>query len=147
MMSIQNDKAVAFRSLCEKRTRFLEECGFRRVPEWEQCSATMCSVVYLGRHMGFVFSLDMRDDCVDIRVVQLGEGTRESALTGRREVDLYDYLVKTRGYRGAPAPTRPPSTQIPGADQQAESLEGLINLLKTVGADLLRDEPLPLAGR
>jgi hypothetical protein len=147
MMSIQNDKAVAFRSLCAERTRFLEDRGFRRIPEWEHCSTTMCSVVYLGRHIGFVFSLDMRDDCVDLRLVQLSEGTLESAWASRREVDLYDYLVKTRGYRGAPAPIRLPSTQTPQTDQQAEALEGLINLLKTAGAELLNDVPSPFAVR
>ena len=70
-MSVFDD----FRAAADKwLTPFLASHGFRRETSLEEQSPTYASVVYLGKHVGFVFSYDLRDDTVADRVVKVENG-------------------------------------------------------------------------
>lgn len=143
-MSDSRFTAEQFRLLAMDKFGFLEGAGFSRAPSEEATSPTSASVVYLGRHVGFVFSLDVRDQCVDAQVVKVRDGQIKRNWEGGYSADLFSHLVKYAGYRGRASGSK---GQARTAAQQA-TLEQLIDawaqLLVEAGQSLLSDQPQSL---
>jgi hypothetical protein len=56
-MSSLHNFSDDFRTLAKDRFQFLESTGFHRDSSLESSSPTGATVVYLGKHVAFVFSL------------------------------------------------------------------------------------------
>lgn len=135
-----------FRTLALERFAFLEDLGFQRAPSLEESSPTGGTVVYLGEHVGFIFSLDLRDQVVGAQVVKVEEGRMKRIWEGGYSADLFMHLVKFAGYRGGFAHTAEPGAG-PGAKSELElMINGWAELLKKSGQTLLNDQldSLPL---
>lgn len=135
-MSASQFTVERFRVLVLDTFSFLEAKGFHRVPGLEETSSTSGTVVYLGKHVGFVFSLDVRDQCVDAQVVKVRDGQMKRNWEGGYSSDVFTHLVRYAGYRGRPA----------GASTaEKAALKGMVDgwaeLLKQAGESLLSDRP------
>ena len=137
-----------FRKLASDRFRFLEARGFRREPTLEATTPTGCTVVYLGEHVGFIFSLDLRDRAVDGQVVRVRAGQIKRNWEGGYSSNIFGHLVRHSGYRGAVGAggrrTRRGRTGRDGQDDPASlerQLDGWVNLLQGAGQGLLSDLP------
>lgn len=128
-----------FRALVAGRFRFLEGQGFRRSVEDEDVSPAGASVVYLGRHVGFLISYDSRDAVVDVRVARVTGGRLPGVGGGGYSRNLLTHLVEHAGYRGGTA-RKPPAEAGTGGDL-ARMVEWWAALLHAEGAALLADEP------
>ncbi len=132
-MSVFDD----FRAACDKvLTPFLATHGFRRELSLEEERLTYATVVYLGKHVGFELSYDVRDDVVDAEVVRVDNGVIKTGLHGGYSAGLFTYLVKHAGYRGggrAPSP--------PGTPPMEHMVAGWVDILKAGGQTLLSDQP------
>lgn len=60
-----------FRREVESTAGILRERGFRRAPQFEVTTPTMASVVYLGKNVAFTFTLDIRDQAIDVVVTRI----------------------------------------------------------------------------
>lgn len=85
-----------------------------------------------GRHVGFVFSYDIRDEVVDAEVVRVEDGRILRRPEGGYSKDLYAHLLEHCGYRGAPGTGG-------GTSGLGTTLEGWLALLRSAGAGLLAD--------
>jgi hypothetical protein len=135
-----------FRTSALEKLTFLEGNGFNRVSSLEQTSPTSGTIVYLGKHVGFVFSLDVRDQCVDAQVVKVKDGQMKRNWEGGYSSDIFSHLVKYAGYRGSPGGSRKlPQNDASQADLQ-RMIDGWAELLKEAGQSLLSDklESLPV---
>lgn len=129
-----------FRALCEERLGFLEGHGFRRAPQLDESSATVASVAYLGRNVGFVFSFDVRDQCVDARIFRVEDGRAAVSHAAARGTDLATHLVRRCGYRG---PLPRVGTAAGGQSSDSEitaALDEWAGILRTDGSGLLHDD-------
>jgi hypothetical protein len=123
----------------------LEARGFARRTDLEEISPTGATLVYVGRHVAFTFSFDVRDQCVDGYVSRV-KGGQLFEEDGGYSSRIYGHLVRHAHYRGSPQ----------GADWDPEAhasepwlecaLAGTLNLLRTAGAELLEDRPESLPG-
>ncbi|MCX7806511.1 MAG: hypothetical protein N3A38_15195 [Planctomycetota bacterium] len=130
-----------FRALAAGKLSFLESKGFFRKPDLEESSPTMGTIVYLGKHIGFVFSFDVRDQCVDAEIVKVCNGQVKNNWEGGYSSSLLSYLVKYAGYRGGLAAMgHSPSGGTPSPSLQ-EMLDGWVKLLRQSGEFLLIDRP------
>jgi hypothetical protein len=131
----------SFREFSPLKLDALENWGFKRDLELEEISPTMATLVYRGKNIAFVFSLDVRDQCVDAEVVKVRNGKLLRNWDGGYSSDIFDHLVKREGYRGNPtgsignAPINPHGTRLDNV------IGGWLNLLRTSGEKLLRDNP------
>ena len=139
-----------FRRIAEDRLAFISDHGFHRAREVEHTTTTLGTYVLLGRHVGFVFSADVRDRSVGARVVKVVDAQMVEHIPGGYSSDLYRHLVTHEGSRGGPAAPRrtPPSESVrsPLEDQ----IEGWARLLTHAGQRLLEDDDQslpPLADR
>lgn len=125
-----------FRTLALDRFNFLEGKGFHRVPNLEETTPTSGTVVYLGNNVGFIFSLDVRDQCVDAQVVKVRDGQMKRNWQGGYSSGLFTHLVRHAGYRGRSAGAR---------TAEKAALKGMVDawaeLLKQAGESLLSDRP------
>jgi hypothetical protein len=124
-----------FRALVEQRFRFLEGHGFRRSPPDEPESPVGASVVYLGHHIGFRISYDVRDRQVDMRVVRVRDGRVMEVAEGGYSRDLLQLLVE-RGYRGGWG-----ARGAAGGDPLEPMVDAWADLLRSHGDTLLADRP------
>lgn len=117
----------------------LEKKGFSRMPEMEENTPTMATVVYSGEYVAFVFSLDIRDQCIDAEVVKVRNKKMLRNLDGGYSSDIFTHLVRYEGYRGGPRGVNwSPSSNI--SENPLElSIKGWLNLLETAGDKLLQD--------
>ena len=130
-----------FRQRAVTSFAFLETRGFHRAPHLEETRSTYGTVVYVGKHVGFVFSLDVRDQCVDAEVVKVRDGQLRHNLDGGYSSDIFGHLVEHIGYRGNPAPgVESQPSQAAGYPLQL-MIDGWANLLKQAGQSLLEDRP------
>lgn len=129
-----------FRRVAEDCLEFLSDHGFHRATEAEQTTTTRGTYVLLGRHVGFVFSADLRDRSVGARVVKVVEAQVVDNSAGGYSSDLYRHLVTHEGYRGGPAGPRdtppPESVRSPLEDQ----IQGWARLLRHAGQRLMEDD-------
>jgi len=137
--------AQRFRALARERFRFLEERGFRRSAEDEDASPVGVSVAYAGRHVGFLVSLDTRDDVVDVRVTRARAG--RLAMTGESGYsrNLLSHLVEQAGYRGGFGRREPGARRTP-EEARDRMLADWAELLERAGGALLADDANSLPG-
>jgi hypothetical protein len=134
-----------FRKASLEKLSFLERKGFHRVPGAEQTSPTGGTVVYLGKHVGFIFSLDVRDQCVDGQVVKVQDGQMKRNLEGGYSSDIFNHLVKYAGYRGKSAGSSRAAKNETNEGALERMMTGWVELLQGAGQLLLTDksESLP----
>lgn len=125
-----------FRAVASEVFGFLEARGFRRARDLEQTTPTTGSVIYLGRNVGFVFSLDVRDQCVDGQVVRVVDGQLRRRWEGGYSCNVFTHLVKHEHYRGGRTGR--------GRDEDTESsivrmVVGWAEMLREAGESLLSD--------
>lgn len=126
-----------FRKLALESFGFLESKGFRRMQNLEETSPTGGTLVYLGKHVGFVFSLDLRDECVDAQVVKVLGGQFKPNWEGGYSSDIFLHLVKHQGYRGKPVPSRAAGSA--GSGTLKKMVDSWADMLKHGGLSLLND--------
>lgn len=133
--------AESFRTQAEQEFDFMPACGFRRAEHLEHTTPTICSMVYTGAHVGFVFSLDLRDRCIDAEIVAVRDGRLADSLHGGYSSDLFQYLVRHAAYRGG---TPNSASAAPGTTPDAR-LRAMIatwaDILRQAGSVVLRDDP------
>jgi len=130
-----------FAELVEKYFSFLEGYGFKRSPEYEVTSGTLCQVVYLGKNVAITVYLDVRDNYVGVTVTKVLEGVLKDSLQGGFHADLGAYLRKRGRFRKIPV--RQLSSPIETA------LAAWADYLQLEGKEILADLPesLSLADR
>lgn len=134
-MTEPDPDSARFRDLATRAFDFLLVRGFRRVPSDEQLSSVAPSIAYAGRHVGFLVSLDARDDVVSVRVTRARDGRLAPTGPGGYSSDLLSHLVERQGYRGRGA--------VPGAgpgSEHARMLAAWARLLREQGGRLLEDD-------
>lgn len=124
-----------FRMLALDRFGFLEGKGFYRVPSLEETTPMIGTVVYLGKNVGFIFSLDVRDQCVDGQVVRVRNGQIKRNWEKGYSSGIFTHLVRHAGYRGK---TRGSSEA--GKSHLERMIDGQADLLKQAGQFLLTDQ-------
>lgn len=127
-----------FRSVALNTFGFLESMTFHHMPNLEETTSTNGTLIYLGKHVGFIFSLDVRDQCVDAQVVKVKNGEIKRNWNGGYSCNIFTHLVKYAGYRGKSA-----SLHIGGLDKSTlqRMIDDWAQLLKQAGQILLNDVP------
>lgn len=126
-----------FRKQVLEQCRFLVETGFRRAVEYEATSPMGTCVAFVGKHVGFSFYTDLRDQHVGVQVFRVVDGRRPAQREGGHASDVWKLLAREVRQRsaGLAGPARAPDASAPAA------LKDWVVLLKTAGARLLADEP------
>lgn len=132
-----------FRSEVLKQCRFLVERGFRRAEEYEARSSMGTCVAFVGKHVGFSFYTDLRDQHVGVQVFKVVDGRRPPSRDGGHASDLWKLLVREVRHRSA-APTTGRARAAEGSAPGV--LKEWVALLRTAGAWLLADEPGSVPG-
>ena len=130
-----------FRASALDKFDFLESKGFLHVSRLDETSPTSGTLVYLGKHIGFIFSLDVRDQCVDAQVVKVQDGQMKRNWEGGYSANIFNHLVKYDGYRGNPRGSRRLATSGIRQANLQQMIEGWAELLKETGQSLLNDSP------
>lgn len=135
-METGRDVINRFREVASTKFRFLEEMGFARSPTLEVTLPTVATLVYVGKYVAFVFSVDLRDKCVDGQVVLVRDGRLVPTHAGGYSSSIIRHLIEYEGYRGGPGDTG-------GEASSRDWLEAMVEryalLLQTVGQSLLAD--------
>jgi len=137
-MSTSQITVEQFRTTALDRLGFLEAQGFHRVASLEETTPTSGTVVYLGKNIGFIFSLDVRDQCVDGQVVKVRDGQMKRNWEGGYSSDIFTHLVKHAKYRGKPTGS---GERKAGESVLHRMIDGWADLLKQAGQSLLSDKP------
>jgi hypothetical protein len=124
-----------FRTSAVATFAFLEARGFRHASELEETTPTFGTVVYLGQNVGFVFSLDVRDQCIDGKVAKVHRGKLQRKWEGGYSDDIFGHLVEHLGYRGKPGG----SGRLTDASSLVSMLAAWAELLMQAGHLLLED--------
>ena len=136
-----------FRDIAQEKYRFVMERGFHRVRDIEETNPVLGTFVLLGTHVGFIFSLDLRDRDVGARVVKVVDGRVRDNMNGGYSSDIFQHLVVHSGYRGGPAgPSSTGGPTDPPLERRLDRLvDGWAQLLRHAGGSLLQDsnESLP----
>jgi hypothetical protein len=135
-----------FRTLALERFDFLEAKGFRRMLSLEETTSTSGTVIYMGKHVGFIFSLDVRDQCVDAQVVKVRDGQLKPSWEGGYSSDIFTHLVKHMGYRGRLAGSVAIGSSDVGIPHLERMIDGWLSLLKEAGQTLVSDQADSLPG-
>lgn len=133
-----------FRREVEDAASILKSHGFGRALQFEAETPTTASVVYLGRNVAFTFTLDVRDQAIDLVVTRHRDGKLLATWDGGYSSSLFTHLLKHCGFRGRP--TSPPSLPPTASRTQRMIAENLNLLAHPSSANLLADKPdsLPL---
>jgi hypothetical protein len=124
-----------FRKATVTTFAFLEARGFRHASELDETSSTFGTVVYVGKNVGFVFSLDVRDQCIDGEVARVCGGKLQRNWEGGYSSNIFSHLVKYSGYRGKPGG----SGRVADTPSLMKMLEAWSDLLTNAGQTLLED--------
>lgn len=127
-----------FRVVAVPRLAFLQSLGFRRIPHLEETRSTYGTLVYAGKHVGFIFSLDVRDECVDASVVRVENGKIKTLSEGGYSANIFGHLETYAGYRGWPRSPAQDQAEVSPLQQMVDSW---VELLKDTGHNLLSDRP------
>lgn len=135
-MPISSDE---FRRNVEDAARILVAHGFQRAPRLDDDMSTLASVVYIGRNVAFTFTLDIRDQAVDLVVTRVRDGVLVPTWDGGYSSSLFAFLIKHHGFRGhRMSPTALPQ----GASKAKLAILPLVYLLAhPSSASLLADRP------
>jgi len=128
-----------FLLLSPKWLKPLESIGFNRRRDLEKISPTMATLVYLGEYVAFVFSLDIRDQCIDAEVVMVKNKKMIPHWDGGYSSNIFTHLIKHERYRGGPKGVNWSSVYNVSMDGLEQSVKGWLNLLETAGDKLLQD--------
>lgn len=134
-----------FKAWVEREFHFVEARGFRRGAGDDRDTPVGATVAYLGTHVGFLITLDVRDQVVDARVVRVRAGRLVERGEGGYTCDLFAHLIQQAGYRGGPSGTPVPERGAEASRVEREVI-GWANLLRTAGEALLADEEATLPG-
>ena len=135
-MTERRDPHAAFSREVLRQCSFLEEMGFRRAEQYESHGSVGSSVVFMGHHVGFSFSLDVRENSIGVEVFRVVEGKKLSEWEGGYSADLWEHLVKHVGYRGRVGPAEASGLRAPSL---TSTVAAWVGLLKSVGGPLLSD--------
>jgi hypothetical protein len=126
-----------FRREVEQAASTLTAYGFQRAPQLDSETPTTASVVYVGRNIAFTFTLDIRDQAIDLVVTRYCDGKLVPTWDGGYSSSLFTHLVNRCGFRGRPVPAASlPAT----ASKTKRVLSALMNLLaQPCAATLLAD--------
>jgi hypothetical protein len=135
-----NDEMISsdeFRRDVEEAASFLRAHGFKRVAEFESETPTTTSVVYIGKNVAFTFTLDIRDQAIDLVVTRYRNGKLIETCDGGYSSSLFTHLLNRCGFRGRSVPAAAlPAT----ASRTKRMLSALVNLLaQPSSANLLAD--------
>jgi len=92
-----------FRREVEAGAGILKSHGFERATRFETETPTTASMVYLGRNVAFTFTLDVRDQAIDLGVTRIREGRLVDNWDGGYSSSLFTHLLKNCGFRGRPS--------------------------------------------
>jgi hypothetical protein len=128
----------------EEFRREVQECactltshGFQRAPGFDSETSTTASVVYVGRNVAFTFTLDIRDQAIDIVVTRCRHGRLVVNCDGGYSSSLFTHLLNHCGFRGRATPAASIS---PAASKAKQMLSALVSLLaQPCSANLLAD--------
>lgn len=127
-----------FRRDVEEAASILRSHGFQRAPQFESETPTTASVVYIGQNVAFTFTLDIRDQGIDLLVARYCQGRLMSTWEGGYSSSLFTHLVNRCGFRGRPTPS---AVLPPTASKPKRLLSALVNLLaQPCAASLLADQ-------
>jgi len=133
---------ATFRERAATAFAFLEAKGFARSPADELESPVGASVVYAGRHVGFLVGLDVRDAAVDVRVARARDGRLVGPGPERYHANLVQHLVAHAGYRGRGPRS---GSEFPRDEAAlAQILAGWAEFLRAEGGALLADDAASL---
>jgi hypothetical protein len=128
-----------FRREVEVEASVLRAHGFQRAPQFESQTPTTSSVVYVGQNVAFTFTLDVRDQAIDLVVTRYRDEKLVATWDGGYSSSLFSHLLKHCGFRGRPVP----SVSLPQtASKTKRVITALLNLLaQPCSANLLADRP------
>lgn len=129
-----------FQKIAPLRLNILEEKGFKRAVSVEHTTPTTSTIVYMGEHVGFVFSFDVRDQCVDAEVVKILNGEILRNWDGGYSSDIFTHLVRHEGYRGSPLGKAIPEVGIGDENSLEKMINGWAGLLRCAGQKLFDDK-------
>jgi len=132
-MSVYSDECHEFEYLVQKHFSFLINYGFKRAPQYEVRSSTLCKVVYLGKHVAIEIYLDIRDNYVGVTVVKVINGSPKDKLHGGFHADLGEYLKRRGRFRKIRIQPLPSSIET--------ALVVWATHLRTDGEEILEDTP------
>lgn len=136
-MSNELISSEEFRREVQEAASTLTSHGFRRAPEFDSETPTTASVVYVGQNVAFTFTLDIRDQAIDLVVTRFRDVKLVANWDGGYSSSVFTHLLNRCGFRGRPIPTAslPPTTS-----KAKRVLSALLNLLaQPCAANLLAD--------
>lgn len=135
-----SDKLISseeFRREVEEAASTLLSHGFQRAPQFDAETSTTASVVYVGQNVAFTFTLDIRDQAIDLVVTRYRDGKLVPTWDGGYSSTLFMHLLNRCGFRGRPIPA---ASLPPTASKAKRVLSALVNLLaQPCSANLLAD--------
>jgi hypothetical protein len=138
-MSDEPTSSDQFRHEVEEAGGVLTSHGFKRAMQFESESPTTACVVYLGRHVAFTFTFDVRDQAVDVLVTRHRGGKLLDNWDGGYSSSLFTHLLNHCGFRGRP---KPPASLPESASKTKRLIAAQVNLLShPSSAILLADHP------
>ena len=142
-MNMEPISSEEFRYEVEKAAGVLVARGFQRARQLDIETPTLATVVYAGRNVAFVFTLDKRDSVIDLVVMRYRDGKLLATCDGGYSSNLFSYLVDYCGFRGRrvrAASLSPPASKV------KRMIAALMNLLEQPCAKHLladRSDALP----
>lgn len=136
-MSNEPISSDEFRREVEEATSTFASLGFQRAPQFDSETPTTASVVYIGQNIAFTFTLDIRDQAIDLMVTRYRDGKLVATWDGGYSSSLFTHLLKRCGFRGRPNP----AVSLPSTASKAKRvLSALMSLLaQPCAANLLAD--------
>jgi len=129
--------SATFRREVENASYLLTSNGFARAPQLDVQTPTTASVVYTGKNVAFVFTLDFRDQAIDLVVMKYHNGELLSTWDGGYSSSLFTHLVNQCGFRGRPVT---PASVPQKASRLQKTVAAYMNLLaQPMSAKLLAD--------
>jgi hypothetical protein len=143
-MSDEPISSDEFRREVEGAASILKSHGFGRASQFEAETPTTASVVYVGANVAFTFTLDVRDQAIDLVVTRYRGGKLLATRDGGYSSSLFTHLLKHCGFRGRPTP---PASLPATASRAQRMIAASLNLLAhPASASLLADKPDALPG-
>jgi hypothetical protein len=111
--------------------------GFHRASKFDTESPTTASVVYCGKNLAFTFTLDIRDQAIDLIVTRYRGGKLLANWDGGYSSSVFTHLLNHCGFRGRPTPP----AALPATSSRAQKMiASHLNLLvHPASAALLSD--------
>ncbi len=135
-----NDEPILgdeFKREVEEAANTLRAHGFQRASQLDSETPTTVSVVYVGQNVAFTFTLDIRDQAIDLVVTRYRDGKLVATWDGGYSSSLFTHLLNRCGFRGRPIPA---ASLPPTVSKAKRMLSALVSLLdQPCSANLLAD--------